>query len=127
MPCENLTYPASPLCGVNLIHCLPLTLVLSSISCIAALKMFWTTDAEIWKECNKNLYENMPMQCTEIFKVVKKIKNKKKMSRKNVDIFLIFAQNIECGYTLEPPRQGGFNEYPQCMFWIKNKKIGILL
>ena len=23
---------------------------------------------------------------------------------KNFDIFLIFAQNIACGYTLEPPR-----------------------
>ena len=25
--------------------------------------------------------------------------------------------------TLEPACQSGFNEYPQCMFWIKNKKI----
>ena len=41
---------------------------------------------------------------------------------KNFDIFLIFAQNIDCGYTLEPPRQGGSNEYPQSMFWSKNKK-----
>ena len=39
------------------------------------------------------------------------------------DIFLIFAQNIDCGYTLEPPRRGGSNEYPQSMFWRKNKKI----
>ena len=31
-------------------------------------------------------------------------------------IFLISAQNIDCGYSLEPPRQGGSNEYPQCMF-----------
>ena len=23
---------------------------------------------------------------------------------------------MDCGYTLEPPRQGGFNEYPQSMF-----------
>ena len=38
------------------------------------------------------------------------------------DIFLIFAQNIDCGYTLEPPRRGGSNEYPQYMFWSKNKK-----
>ena len=37
------------------------------------------------------------------------------------DNFLIFAQNIDCGYTIEPPRRGGSNEYPQCMFWIKNK------
>ena len=37
-------------------------------------------------------------------------------------IFLIFAQNIDCGYTLEPPRRGGSNEYPQYMFWSKHKK-----
>ena len=30
-------------------------------------------------------------------------------------IFLISAQNIDCGYSLEPPR-GGSNEYPQSMF-----------
>ena len=40
----------------------------------------------------------------------------------NSDIFLIFAQNIDCGYSLEPPRRGGSNEYPQSMFWSKNKK-----
>ena len=27
-------------------------------------------------------------------------------------IFLISAQNIDCGYPLEPPRRGGSNEYP---------------
>ena len=32
------------------------------------------------------------------------------------DIFLIFAQNIDCGYMLEPPHWGGSNEYPQSMF-----------
>ena len=31
-------------------------------------------------------------------------------------IFLIFAQIIDCGYSLEPPRRGGSNEYPQSMF-----------
>ena len=31
-------------------------------------------------------------------------------------IFLISAQNIDCGYSSEPPRQGGSNEYPQSMF-----------
>ena len=29
---------------------------------------------------------------------------------------LIFAQNIDCGYSLEPPHRGGSNEYPQSMF-----------
>ena len=37
-------------------------------------------------------------------------------------IFLIFAQNIDCGYILEPSRLGGSNEYPQSMFWSKNKE-----
>ena len=37
-------------------------------------------------------------------------------------IFLISAQNIDCGYSLEPPRQGGSNEYPQSMFFSRNKK-----
>ena len=30
--------------------------------------------------------------------------------------FHISAQNIDCGYSLEPPRRGGSNEYPQSMF-----------
>ena len=33
-----------------------------------------------------------------------------------------FAQRIDRGYTLEPPCRGGSNEYPQSMFWSKNKK-----
>ena len=27
------------------------------------------------------------------------------------DIFHISAQNIDCGYSLEPPRRGGSNDY----------------
>ena len=41
--------------------------------------------------------------------------------------FLFFAKNIDCGYTLEPPRRGGSNEYPQSMFLAKIRKIGIPL
>ena len=37
-------------------------------------------------------------------------------------IFLTFLQNIDCGYTLELLRRGGYNEYPQSVFWSKNKK-----
>ena len=60
----------------------------------------------------------MPMQSTEIFLVLK-IEN---LVGNFFDIFLIFAQNIDCGYTLEPPRRGGSNEYSQSMFWSKNNK-----
>ena len=35
---------------------------------------------------------------------------------KNFDIILIFAQNIDFGYTLESPQWGGSNKYPQSMF-----------
>ena len=31
-------------------------------------------------------------------------------------ILLISAKNIDCGFSLEPPRQGGSNENPQSMF-----------
>ena len=64
-------------------------------------------------------YKNMYMQYTEIF-FFQSCKTKI-LSEKNLDIFLIFAHNIDCGYTLELPRRGGSNEYPQCLFWTKNK------
>ena len=57
--------------------------------------------------------------CYTDFSIVVKLEN---FHFKNVEFFLIFAQNIDCGYTLEPPRQDGSNEYPQSMFWNKNKK-----
>ena len=39
------------------------------------------------------------------------------------DIFHISAQNIDCVYSLEPPRRGGSNEYPQSMFLSRNKRM----
>ena len=39
------------------------------------------------------------------------------------DIFHISAQNIDCGYSLEPPWRGGSNKYPQSMFWAEIRKI----
>ena len=37
-------------------------------------------------------------------------------------MFHISAQNIDCGYSLEPPQRGGSNEYPQSMFVSWHKK-----
>ena len=45
--------------------------------------------------------------------------------KKNSDIFHISAQNIDCGYSLEPPRRGSSNEYPQSMYLSRNKKNNI--
>ena len=44
---------------------------------------------------------------------------------KNSDIIHISAQNMDCEYSLEPPRRGGSNEYPQSMFLSKNKKNNV--
>ena len=43
--------------------------------------------------------------------------------QKKSDIFRIFTQNIDCEYSLEPPRRSGSNEYLQSMFLSSNKKI----
>ena len=41
--------------------------------------------------------------------------------KKKSDIFHISAQNIDCGYSLEP--RGGSNEYTQSMFWAEIRKL----
>ena len=44
---------------------------------------------------------------------------------KNTDIFHISAQNIDCGYSFEPPHRGGSNEYPHSMFLSRNMKNNV--
>ena len=44
---------------------------------------------------------------------------------KNSDNFHISAQNIDCVYSIEPPRRGGSNEYPQSMFLSRDKKNNV--
>ena len=38
-------------------------------------------------------------------------------------VFLFLLKNIDCGYSLEPPRRGGSNEYLQSMFCAEIKII----
>ena len=52
-------------------------------------------------------------------------KKEKKNKIKNSDIFHISAQNIDYRYSLEPPRRGGSNEYPQSMFLSRNKQNNV--
>ena len=59
-------------------------------------------------------YENTPIQ---IYRKILLQKLDKKLW-----YFHISAQNIDCGYTLEPLQWGGSNEYPQSMFLGRNKK-----
>ena len=64
-------------------------------------------------------YENMPIQiCSKFYH-----QKNENFQIKNSDIFHIFAPNIDCGYSLEPPRRGGYNEYPQSLFWAEIRKI----
>ena len=62
-------------------------------------------------------YENKPIQIYWKF-----YHQKWKFSNKTSDIFYISAQNIDYGYSLEPPRRGGSNEYPQSIFFSRNTK-----
>ena len=61
---------------------------------------------------------------TRLFKYTENSTTKKNenFQIKNSDIFHVSARNIDCGYSLEPPRRGGSNEYPQSMFLSRNKK-----
>ena len=67
----------------------------------------------VWQSLRKQAYTNMYIISppkTENFQI------------KKSDSFHISAQNIDCGYSLEPPRRGGSNEYPQSMFWAEIRK-----
>ena len=64
------------------------------------------------KHAYSNVYKISP-QKTEKFQI------------KTSDIFHISAQNIDCEYPLEPPRQVGSNKYPQSMFLSRNKKNNV--
>ena len=57
---------------------------------------------------------------TSIQIILKLFPAKNNLQIKNSDIFHISAQNIDCGYSLEPPRRGGSNEYPQSMILSRN-------
>ena len=61
-------------------------------------------------------YENTPIQIYRKFHLKKlNFFSDKKNS----------AQNIDCGYSLEPPSRGGSNEYAQSMCLSKKKKNNV--
>ena len=72
-------------------------------------------------EMSNSHYENKPIQIywksyhqkIEIFQ------------KKNSDIFHYSARNLDWGYSLEPPRRGGSNEYPQSMLLSRNKENNV--
>ena len=67
-------------------------------------------------------YENTPIQIYRKFHLKKTTEN---FQIKKNDSFHISAHNIDCGYSLKPPRRGGSNEYPQSMFSSRNKQNNV--
>ena len=67
--------------------------------------------------------KNMPIQ---IYWKLKPPKTENfQIKKKKSVMFQISTRNIDCRYSLEPPRQGGSNEYLQSMFLSRNKKNNI--
>ena len=71
--------------------------------------MLLRSTISITKTCLFKYTENFTTKNNENFQIKK-------------NVFLISAQNIDCGNSLEPPRRGGSNEYPQSMLLSRNKK-----
>ena len=70
----------------------------------------------------KNLLQDITK--TRLFKYIENFTSKNwKFLDKNSDIFHISAQNIDCGYSLEPPRRGGSNEYHNLCFEADIRKL----
>ena len=83
-----------------------------------------------WKCIRSPMHRVMQGLCiitkTRLFKYTEILPPKtENFQIKNSDIFLICAQSIDCGYSLEPPQRGGSNEYTQSMFLSTNKKNSV--
>ena len=73
--------------------------------------------------CPANKFQNIHYENTHILIYCKfHLQKLNFFQMKNCDIFHISAQNIDCRYSLEPPRRGGSNEYLQSMFSSRNKE-----
>ena len=65
----------------------------------------------------KTHYENTPIQIYWKFHY-----QKLSFQIKILIFFLFLLKNIVCEYSIEPPGRGGSKEYPQSMFFSRNKK-----
>ena len=71
---------------------------------------------------------------TRLFKYIENFTSKNKLFQMKIsdifqlkysDTFHVSTQNIDCGYSLELPRRGRSNKYPQSTFSGKNKKNNV--
>ena len=89
---------ADQLCGYRISNFVFATQIVQSLYFLN-LK-FHVSNNFLWPYSPVCHYENTPMQYTAIFHGCKNVYFQMKFS----NFFLIFAQNIDCGYTLEPPQ-----------------------
>ena len=66
----------------------------------------------------KNIFQNVYSLRKHAYSNIFKISPPKteNLQIKILIFFHISAQNIDCGYSLEPPQRGGSKENPQSMF-----------
>ena len=101
----------------NMLKLLQMMNYAQSLQLCVSVSIIWILSIEgrsVLRPLRKHVYSN-------ILKILPpKIEN---FQIKESDIFKTSAQNIDCGYSLEPPRRGDSNEYLQSMFLSRNKKI----
>ena len=78
------------------------------------IKIFYRKNFPLRKHAYSNILNISPPK-TENFQI------------KFLIFFIFLLKNIDFGYTLEPPRRGGSNEYPQSMFLSRNIKKILLI
>ena len=69
-----------------------------------------STDSTAWSIVSERRLTLRKHAYSNILKILQP--KKENFQIKFFDIFHISAQNIDCGYSLEPPQRGGSNEYP---------------
>ena len=104
------------------------------MACFINLKMvhyFNNAETEIenklvatWENVSSYIKESITK--TRLFKYIENSLHKtENFQIKNSNSFHISAKNIDCGYSLEPPRRGGSNDNPQYMFLSRNKEHNV--
>ena len=84
------------------------------------------TIAYLWHQKEDQIYHGKPLRKHAYSNILKSLPPKKwKFSDKNLCYFSYFCSKHRLWHSLEPPRRGGSNEYPQSMFLSRNKKHNV--
>ena len=77
------------------------------------LRIYLNCRFHVYKYLHKTQFSRVTIKKTRLFKYIENFTTKNENFLIKILIFFhISAQNIDCGYLLEPPHRGGSNEYP---------------